>query len=110
MAMLLADDRLKAADKKAIKQAASTGITTADVAALVAYELRLAQQFFAAGTLAPKDLIVALNKIGSQAAAAVQLGTPQGGSGMSRLEVTFVDGLPARTGESAIIGDALDAE
>jgi hypothetical protein len=118
--MLLAEDRLTKDDKAAIKEAHTAGITVQDVAALVAYEIRLARNFFANGELAAKDLIVCLNKAASQAAAAAQL-AQTGTVGMpTRIEVSLTGATPVATAThpdrpdradpDPQIGDLIDAE
>ena len=110
MGLLLADPRLDDADRKAIKNAAENGMTTADIAALVAYELRLAQKFHADQSLSSKDLIVALTKIASQAAAAAQLAAANTAQNLpSRLEVSFMQGGALATTDP-ILGDPLVTE
>lgn len=117
MAVLLADPRLTDKDKKAIAQAHVNGVTIGDLAALTVYEIRLAQNFFAAGELAAKDLIVAIGKAASHVAAAAQLGQEQAPVGANIL-VTFNGEGQASTRPEAqrttptdpTVGDIIDAE
>ncbi len=113
VSMLLDDPRLDDGDKKAIRHASDVGLTAGDVAALVAYELRLAQKFYGdgiTGSLASKDFIVALNKIASQAAAAAQMAAANVATNLpSKLEVTFTS-AGASADVDAVLGNALDAD
>lgn len=86
--LLMRDARLSSEDRAAVKHAYEHGMTPQDVAALVVFEVRLALRFFKQDVLAPKDLIIALNKAASQAAATAQLSA---GSGTlpSKIEIVF---------------------
>ena len=93
--LLMKSSLLTVEDRAAVKHAHEHGLTPQDVAALVVFEVRLALRFFKQDVLAPKDLIVALNKAASQAAATAQLSA---GSGAlpARIEIAFSQGdLPS---------------
>lgn len=87
--LLLDDPRLDDNDRAAIRGAAENPLTPADLAVLVCYEIRLARKFYDSGDLAAKDLVVALTKLSSQAAAVAQLSQSAGGSAVGKLEITF---------------------
>ncbi len=88
LSVILADTSLDPAAVKRIKGAHGAGLDVADLAAFVTYQIEIVRQAYASGQLAAKDLIVGLNKIGSQVAAAAQLGTA-GGTGGANVNVTF---------------------
>jgi hypothetical protein len=89
-----AGDILSAADRKLITQASADGITVADVAALVVYKMRLATRLYERGELAGKDLLLALDRGTSQAAAVAQLAAASP-SLPPRIEVVLsMDALP----------------
>jgi hypothetical protein len=102
---ILRDERLTAEDRDTIQQAAREGINLADLAAMVSYELTLARRLYAEAALDAKDLMVALNKIASQVAAAAQLGVGQESGGSTRIEVVVRGG-----GEAVPVGDMVDVE
>lgn len=83
-------------------------MTTTDLATLVCYEIRLARKFFENGELAAKDLIVALTKLSSQAAAVAQLSQAGAGNTATKLEITFA--APDGAAVQGPVGDVIDVE
>jgi hypothetical protein len=87
---ILNDPALTKADKTAILDASESGLTLSDLSALVIYELKCAQRFFADGTLAAKDYVVATNKIATQIAAAAQMAATASTANIpSRIDISF---------------------
>jgi len=115
--LLIEDIRLTERDREAIRSARSGGISLADVAAMIVYELAMARRFLEEKLLDPKDYIVAANKAVSHATAAAQLGQDAGASA-TKIEVTFVGtgpkathpDAPARKAPHRVIGDVIDAD
>lgn len=114
---LTSDPRLTEEDRAAIESAHEQGMTLADLAALTAYEIRMARVFLQSQELAPKDFIVAIGKAASHVAAAAQLGQANAPTG-ANISVTFNGtGLTStrpeavqRTGRDEQVGDLVDTE
>lgn len=115
--LLVGDERLSADDKTAIRNAHKTGVSLADVAAMIVYEFAMARKFLEDKTLDPKDFVIAANKAVSHATAAAQLGQDDG-KAATKIEVTFVPAGPTashpdnppRKPSHAVIGDVIDAD
>jgi hypothetical protein len=90
-------DLLKAADRTAIRAAFDEDITVQHLAAIVSLELTLARRLHAAGEIDGKDLIVAIGKASTHAAAVAQLAVTKASQQLpSKLVVEFsVDGAPS---------------
>lgn len=106
LSAILADTNLTDEDRKSIAQASEEGVTIADLSALVLYEIKCVQRFHASGDLAAKDMVVGLNKIASQVAAATQLLATASGSGVGKLEITFSN----ESKSDSPTGDRVDVE
>lgn len=109
--------KLSGAAVKRVRAAAGKGLDVADLSALVQYQLEIARLEYAAGRLDPKDFMVALNKIGSQIAAAAQIAG--GGDGGAAVTITFNSNGPSSTRPEAlaqvrttdpVIGDVIPCE
>ncbi len=80
MSAILRDPRLDADDRAAIEQANADGLTVQEAAAFAVYQVALAQKLFANKQIEGKDVIVAMNRIGSSVTACAQLSTAGGPS------------------------------
>lgn len=113
---ILADKRLTADDKRMIEAGAREGLTGEDLTAFVLYELITVKRLYLDGKLEPKDYVVGMNKIASQMAAAVQLGTgrddaPGGAPSKIEIIVTPPEGgqVQVRAGRE-VVGDIIDVD
>ncbi len=117
MRAIMTNKLLTAADKQAIQQAHDDPVTAQDLAALVVYELKLAERLHARGDLDAKSLMIAINKVTSHAAASVQLGEASAGGGAA-VTVTFKNSGPTSTRAEVkhhappdpIVGDIIDTD
>jgi hypothetical protein len=115
---IMTNKLLTLADRQAIQQAHDEPVTPELLAALVAFELKLAERLYLAGELDAKALMVAVNKVTSHAAASVQLSTGAGGSGGANVVVTFTDTGPTsvrpeiknHTPPDPTVGDIIDTD
>jgi hypothetical protein len=114
-------DLLNADDRKLVGQAHQDGITVSDVAALVVYKNLVAMRLYERGELSGKDLIVALDKSTSQAAAAAQLAVGVANKNLpSEVKISMDNkgcakaDIPAdvtvQRGEHTVTGDTLAVE
>lgn len=116
---MLSDERLSPQAKRRIRQAAVTPVTPDSLGAFAHYSVEVARTAMEGGELALKDYIVALNKAGSQLAAAAQLSqSAPGGGGATVVEVHFTGTGPTSTHPDCaprptpdpVIGDLIDAD
>ena len=118
LAFMLSDERLSPEAKARIKDAAVTPVTPDSLGAFAHYSVEVARTAMEGGELAMKDYIVALNKAGSQLAAAAQLSQSAPGAGTTVVEVRFT-GMGATSSHpdckprpvpDPVIGDIIDAD
>ena len=116
---ILKDPALGPEDRRLIRSAGVNGLTAADIAALVVYQVRLAQKWGRLGNtnrLEAKAVMVALAKAGTLAGAAVQLAQDDSGDIPKNLDVHIVDGdvVPDRGDKPLpapeVIGDIIEVE
>lgn len=83
---------LTAEDREMLAAAGAETPTVAQMQQSIALQLICVRRFLESGEMAAKDVIVALNKIGSQTAAAVQLATATTAATPSEIKITWGDG------------------
>ena len=108
---------LTRADQQAIQQAHDEPLTPGDLAAVVVFELKLAERLYELGELDAKGLMIAVNKVASHAAASVQLGSDGGGGG-ANITITFDgagptsvrDEIQSHAPPDPVVGDIIDTD
>ncbi len=113
---------LTAEDRKQIDAAGDEAITLAHLQRHVALQIACTTRFLESGEMAAKDVIIALNKIGSQISSAVQLAASTSAATPSEIVITWGDGnrrtappsadRPARAVKAAdaVAGDLVECD
>lgn len=116
---LLKCDALTDEDRKAIVAGILQPTTLADLRALFLTQATLLNRFLVDGTLAAKDVIVGMGKLGTQVSAAIQLTATVADANPNAIIITWKDGhrpqVPVQVGRpvrvrDTVAGDLVDCD